>query len=163
MANPNVCEVRFVPVISLKNMFVGQRFNRFKPFVVCSPTKESEEKLVDTTTESASTSTEKPSTTPIPETTSTTSNPIPPNVLSTNICTTKFVPTQYAGLQLQIRPVKTCHDYNLEISTAKATIPISSLVKAKDSTSESISEPSHKTCNSVFCSPFSAITGCLCY
>ena len=160
MANPNVCEVRFVPVISLKNMFVGQRFNRFKPFVVCSPTKVSDEKPFETTTESA---TEKPSTTPIPKTTSTTSDPIPPNVLSTKICSTRFVPTQYAGLQLQIRPVKTCHNYNLEISTAKAAIPISSLVKAKDSTSESISEPSHKTCNSVFCSPFSAIAGCLCY
>ena len=159
--------MRFVPVISLRNMFVGQRFNRFKPVVVCSPTKESDEKLIETTTESAFTSTEKPSTTPIPETTSTTSDPIPPNILSTKICTTKFVPTQYAGLLLQIRPVKTCHNYNLEISTAKAAIPISSLVKTKDSTSKSPrrtnSEPSHKTCNSVYCSPFSAIAGCLCY
>ena len=144
-------------------MFVGQRFNRFKPVVVCSPVKESDEKPIETTTETSTTSTEKPSTSPIPKTTSTTSDPIPTNVLSTKICTTRFVPTQYAGLQLQIRPVKTCHNYNLEISTAKAAIPISSLVKAKDSTSESISEPSHKTCNSVFCSPFSAITGCLCY
>ena len=160
--------MRFVPVISLKNMFVGQRFNRFKPVVVCSPTKESNKKPIETTTESAFTSTEKPSTTtPIPETTSTTSDPIPPNIPSTKICTTKFVPTQYAGLLLQIRPVKTCHNYNLEISTAKAAIPISSLVKTKDSTSKSPrrtnSEPSHKTCNSVFCSPFSAIAGCLCY
>ena len=149
-------------------MFVGQRFNRFKPVVVCSPTKESNKKPIETTTESAFTSTEKPSTTtPIPETTSTTSDPIPPNIPSTKICTTKFVPTQYAGLLLQIRSVKTCHNYNLEISTAKAAIPISSLVKTKDSTSKSPrrtnSEPSHKTCNSVFCSPFSAIAGCLCY
>ena len=159
--------MRFVPVISLKNMFVGQRFNRFKPVVVCSPTKESDKKPIETTTESAFTLTEKPSTTPIPETTSTTSNPISTNILSTKICKTKFVTTQNAGLLLQIRPVKTCHNYNLEISTAKAAIPISSLVKTKDSTSKSPrrtnSEPSHKTCNSVFCSPFSAITGCLCY
>ena len=143
MAIPNLCEVRFIPVISLRNMFVGQRFNRFKPVVVCSPAKESGKKpIVTTTAEPSMTSTEKPLTTPKPEVTSTTSATIPTNVLSTKICTTKWLPTQYSGLQLQFRPVRTCHNYNLEISTVKATIPISSLVKTKDSMSESTHEQS---------------------
>ena len=49
MASKIICKVKFIPVISLKNIFIGRRFNKMKALTVCSLVKEFDNTSQETT------------------------------------------------------------------------------------------------------------------